>query len=615
VAIFANAVLLTTVIANNAGTFNATAPLAPGGYSITAVSQSCTSAPVSVTITPCGTVTAQLAPAAQTVALGSNIVFTVSATGGTAPYTFQLTRPNSSVITTTGNTITIPNATVVDFGTYSLVAIDATSSTSAPVLAVVTQAAAGDLRALIDPIALAIPLGNSIIFTAIPIGGISPYDYAWFGPQDGGAFGRSATSSEARSPNPNITFLANTRTLVIPNATLKNTGLYSVIVTDSVGDNNTPVAPAVVAPSFSAGIIPAGADVTIGDTIQLTAMPIGGVGPHFTYLWAGPNGFSATTKTIQIPNAQPIDSGFYSVIITDTTTGDSAPASVQVTVSSTPIILAVQPPTQTVSLGGTINLAALASGGLAPYSFTWINPQGTVIANTQTVTLNGASQSNSGIYTVIVEDANGSIKLATGLVAVNPTINVTIDPLALSIVPSGTSTIQFTAHAQGGVAPFAYQWVGPNGFTASTQSITITHATALNAGQYIVLALDAAGNISNPAIGTVTIGSVGILLTAPADNTITSNEQPIIAGITAPNRLVSIFANNIFLGTTTSDASGNYNFRPTAPLAPGTYVLLASINENGTISFSNIVTITILGRQSLLSIAIRAKYCSNNLLT
>jgi hypothetical protein len=51
-----------------------------------------------------------------------------------------------------------------------------------------------------------------------------------------------------------------------------------------------------------------------GQTLTIDASVTGGSLP-LTYTWTGPNSFSGSTEDISIPNAQPANSGTYSLVV------------------------------------------------------------------------------------------------------------------------------------------------------------------------------------------------------------------------------------------------------------------------------------------------------------
>ncbi|MBK9255211.1 MAG: carboxypeptidase regulatory-like domain-containing protein [Saprospiraceae bacterium] len=138
------------------------------------------------------------------------------------------------------------------------------------------------------------------------------------------------------------------------------------------------------------------AEVCIAETLEIFSFPSGG-SPGYTYLWSGPNGFSATSENISRPNATPSMSGNYSITVTDSK-GCTATANINAIVNPLPTLSAsITEVTVFNGNNGAIDLTV--SGGASPYSYIWNNG-----ATTQD--LSGLS---AGLYTVTVTDNKGCI--------------------------------------------------------------------------------------------------------------------------------------------------------------------------------------------------------------
>lgn len=182
---------------------------------------------------------------------------------------------------------------------------------------------------------------------------------------------------------------------------------------------------------------------------------IGGSAP-FTYSWTGPETYSATTSSIT-----GLAPGSYAATITDkwgcSKMSTTAVVSLPVTITTSATLIDVS------CFGGktgSINLEIL--NGTAPFTYQWTNLQKTqdlsnVAAGTYTVTVTDKDGCSSSFGYLIAQPASA---LALSLAKSNDT-----NPTAV-----GTGTI--TATATGGTPPYSYSWSGPNGYNASTASIT-----------------------------------------------------------------------------------------------------------------------------------------------
>ena len=121
-------------------------------------------------------------------------------------------------------------------------------------------------------------------------GGTAAYTYKWTGPN-----GYTST-------NQNITGL--------------EVGSYTVEVTDSktCKKTSTPISVSTTNPSFTVATNAVTNVSCNGGTNGAITLTVGGTGPY-TYSWAGPNSFTATTKDISALKA-----GTYNVTVTETST-------------------------------------------------------------------------------------------------------------------------------------------------------------------------------------------------------------------------------------------------------------------------------------------------------
>ncbi len=179
------------------------------------------------------------------------------------------------------------------------------------------------------------------------------------------------------------------------------------------------------------------------------------------------------------------------------------------------------------------------------------------------------------------------LKNAAGIwgLAERRVFNICTNILGAPIV-SGTSTIcvgnNLTLIAANVAGATSYKWTGPNNYTATTQNITINNVTALNAGEYAVVAVVGTGTCSegNP---TKTIVSIGTTLAPTGVAT-----QTFSAGNTV--------ANIVVVGTGVKwYASASNATNRTSPLAPTTLLV------NGVTYYANQI---VNGCESTTSLAV-----------
>ncbi len=164
----------------------------------------------------------------------------------------------------------------------------------------------------------------------------------------------------------------------------------------------------------------------------------------------------------------------------------------------------LQPPVLTVSTGiigvscyGQSNGKAYANGvgGTPPYTYQWAKgPSGDTFDNLV-----------AGIYTVLVNDANGCSANGTAIVT---------QPASLSVTATGpksfclNQTAVLTAFPVGGTKPYTYAWSSPPGGTNNTISVSPVVTTT-----YSIVITDANGCTATSSV-TVDLGPpVGVTLT------------------------------------------------------------------------------------------------------
>ncbi|MBL7922924.1 MAG: gliding motility-associated C-terminal domain-containing protein [Bacteroidia bacterium] len=215
--------------------------------------------------------------------------------------------------------------------------------------------------------------------------------------------------------------------------------------------------------------------------------PAGGSAPY-TYLWN--NG-----AVVSGPSA--LAAGIYTVTVTDAQ-GCSVSGSTIVNSAGGPT-LAAGPLTDVSCAGGADGTATvLVIAGNGPYTFDWL-PYGGITASA-----NGLSAGN---YKVTVTDVNGC-STALNFDILEPTplvVNNLCTPVSCNAGADGTATID----AQGGTAPYTYDW-NPGGLAPANR-------INLSAGTYTVTVSDSKGcTMQTQAIVSEPTAITGVLSVADA---------------------------------------------------------------------------------------------------
>jgi hypothetical protein len=255
-------------------------------------------------------------------------------------------------------------------------------------------------------------------------------------------------------------------------------GSYTITVTDAQGciQEATYAIAQPAALSISASATNANCQGCNGSA---TAVVSGGNTPY-VYSWvpapaggqgtAQPTGLCAGTYTVTASDAGGCNLSRVVAI--------NNPANMNVISTSTPTICG----------GATGTGTVIASGGTAPYTYSWLQP----LPGGGQGTANGSGMT-SGNYTVSVSDSNGCT-YTTGMY-VGTTGGPTVAVTSSNSICYGTSTGSLVATATGGTAPYSYNWSAAGGSTPTVNNLV--------AGVYTVSVVDVNG-CNGTATGTIT---------------------------------------------------------------------------------------------------------------
>jgi hypothetical protein len=228
-------------------------------------------------------------------------------------------------------------------------------------------------------------------------------------------------------------------------------------------------------------------------------LAVGGGSPGYTFAWTASAGGVIPPGQASNRNLNGLVAGTYSVVVTDnigcTTTTSQ--------ILSQPGAFGVTPAITTVGCFGasTGAVALTVAGGTGPFTYLWND------GNT--------SQNRTGLaagtYSVTVTDANTCTATASSIAVTQPAAALTLSHTQTNILSNGASTGAIDLTVSGGTSPYTYAWVGPAGFTASSQDIS-----SRPAGAYNVTVTDARGCVASRSV-TLT-EPVGILVSAAVTN-------------------------------------------------------------------------------------------------
>jgi hypothetical protein len=293
-------------------------------------------------------------------------------------------------------------------------------------------------------------------------GGPGGMTYSWTGPN-------SFTSSN-QSPT-------------ISGATLAMAGAYNLTVTNSTtGCTSNPATTTVVVNAKPTVSATNNGPVCEGGTIQLTGGPSGA----YTYSWSGPNGYSNTTQSPTVStNATLVMAGTYTLTVTNSTSGCSASNSTSVTVNAKPAATA-STSTPSVCEGGTIQLTGGPSGA---YTYSWSGPNGYSNTTQSPTVSTNATLVMAGTYTLTVTNSTSGCSASN---STNVVVNAKPAATASNNGPVCEGSTIILTGGPGGMS--TYNWTGPNSFSSSLQSPTVTtNATLAMAGTYTLTVTNSNG--------------------------------------------------------------------------------------------------------------------------
>jgi len=424
----------------------------------------------------------------------SNGSATVTVSGGMSPYTYSWSPGNST-------TSTLSNITA---GSYQVNVQDANNCLINSSIAVSNSSGPSATMSSISNVLCS--GGNNGSATVNVTGGTAPFIYQW---------------SNSPGNTPTISNLA--------------AGNYSVTITDA---NNcaTGLQFSVIQPPALNLQVSAIANLCSGANNGQVSVTVTGGTAAYSYSWQPGSSTNSSLSGLY--------DGTYTVRVTDQN-GCTAVTGNTVT-SPSAISGSVVNSSDVSCFGGNDGSArVIASGGTAPYSYSWSSSGG----NSSTATALSA-----GSYIVQITDANGCTGSTTAIINQPPALN-----LSSSTTPSTCSSFNGTASVSvaGGTAPYSYSW-NPGGVSASS-------ITNISSGVYKVNVYDAnncsssdtmiVSNASGPGASISNIHHVSCFGGNDGSATVTSSggtapisyiwshssiNSPTVSGLTAGNYTVRV---------------------------------------------------------------------------
>ena len=261
---------------------------------------------------------------------------------------------------------------------------------------------------------------------------------------------------------------ATSATLTTNNVQAANAGNYTVFVSNNINSALSSVATLTVTYPASAPVFtvsPTTTALTIGTSATLTATATGNPAPTYQWYFNGVAITGATASSLSIPNAQPGNSGSYTVVATNTSGSVTSNAAfVTANPASGAPTFSLQPASQVVSPSSTVVFLAAST---ANATYQWYLNGKAIIGATKASYTTTAVPANYGNYQCMAVTPTGavisSIATISPVTTSNPGRLVNISVLTLDAPGSQLLTLGFVSGGAGtsGTQSLLVRGIGP----------------------------------------------------------------------------------------------------------------------------------------------------------
>ncbi len=497
---------------------NATVAEHGGTWSVKVIGNPCESQPSAssmVYIAPAPqSVVASATPA--TVCEGQNVQ--LSASSATQNVTFFWKYPNGQ--TSALQNPVLPNVNATHKGDYVLTVTNqfGCSRQSTVPVDVLTRVKINGASSDV-PTCVSGPINVNIVALLFPADP-GNYTYRWSGPS-----GYSSVMNTAR----------------ISNATINNSGPYTLVVTNAEGCSSQPhtvnVAIPAILPTPASPVLSGANPFCTGDNVTIQTSPI--TGANASYIWTTPTGtYTTAIPSLSITGLSVADSGAYSVHYVVNTCPSAKSGSTTLTVNMTPGALPVS--NGPVCEGQTIQLGVQCATGA---TYEWSGPGGFSSSVCNPVITNSNPALHSGTYSVR-RRVNGCW---------SPVVPVTVQVKPRPTVPKAVNTGPYCSSTQDAVLSIAPASATPGASYTWYSSVGIPLGAATTTINYNIPNPSSYGNSSAEFHAIATLDGCNSLPSVPTlvrFNTIPNNTAEAGPDIKAcEGDIVSLRATPVTLGT------------------------------------------------------------------
>jgi len=437
------------------GTFNVTLRVTDSAAHVRIISKS-------VTVTP--RLAADFTSSPTDPVVVEDVNFTATATGGTAPYTYEWTFGDAS--SGSGSPVTHDYATEGRFSVKLTVSDSAGHAVTVTKNVTVNPALGANLTvSQLRPVT-----GEPVAFSATASGGSPPYTFRWdFGDGSPAATGATVTHAYTAIGTWNVT----------------------VTTTDASGRRGVARTSLEVTPPLVGGFTVTPPSPVVGQRVSFNGTITSG-SPPYTFAWSFGDGGTGQGEDVGHPYAV---QGTFNVTMTASDSAGHRVVVVQ-SVRVFPILVAtlsLSPLNPTI--WESITFSATALGGSPPWKYNW------TFGDSETGV--GARVSHSYVsvgtfnVTLNVTDSQGRVATVLGVVSTTPALvaDFTFGPG----VPMPGRPIAFSPSVSGGTPPYTYNWTF--GDESTSQKAEPTHrydSSSFSASYRVVLAAcDSAGHCTS----------------------------------------------------------------------------------------------------------------------
>jgi hypothetical protein len=284
-------------------------------------------------------------------------------------------------------------------------------------------------------------------------------------------------------------------------------------------------------------------------TPEITLSGLGSsTGPGFVYLWTTLNGNISVGENTLDPIVTA--AGTYTLLVTNSATGCTASADVEVTIDLDLPTITINTPGTLGCQNSTVVLDATASSHGAGYVYLWTTVDGNIVAGANTLM---ATVSAAGSYTLSITGPNGCSLESTVVVTGTPTIQVSVNTTThVSCFGGANGSISLSVSA--GTGPYTYVW--SNGMTTASIS-------NLTAGSYTATVSDNAGCEAIIVVEIEQPDELQTTATATAAQSGMNNGTATITATGGTTPYTYLWSNGMTTANITGLAQGTYSFTVT----------------------------------------------------